>query len=129
MPNKLVFFMYFKTIFEINKTISATKSAEIMRKKRQAHDKIVDRHRSIDVNFDDFAMKFGSSSANNSSSGKKRKQQDFGNEDEEEEEEERKENENNGVQVVKPNKKATKSVRDEEHYIPYRPKNYNTEKA
>lgn len=92
-----------------------------MRKKRQAHDKIVDRHKNIDVNFDDFAMKFGS---NSNSSGKKRKRQDDSGDEQEEEK-----NENTDIQVVKSNQKAVKSVRDEEHYIPYRPKNYNTEKA
>lgn len=85
-----------------------------MRKKRQAHDKVVDRHKNIDLNFDDFAMKFGSSNSSHSDSSRKRK--NSGDDDG-----------NLEIQVAKP--KEAKSVRDEEHYIPYRPKNFNTEKA
>lgn len=80
-----------------------------MRKKRQIHDKIVDRHKNVDVNLDDFAMKIGEKTSGKS--GKKRKNdEDLG-----------------GIEVIET--KSSKSVRDEEHYIPYRPKNYNTEKA
>lgn len=104
-----------KTVFEINKTSSAAKGAEIMRKKRQVHDKIVETRGILDKK--DLLLVPLPDSETSSKKGRKSSQKRKHDDDDED------------VQVEVSMPSAKKSIRDEENYIQYKPKNFNTEKA
>lgn len=123
------------TIFEINST-NKTNASEVMRAKRRRDSKLVEK---FAVNrkerFDENDLRCQSGSSISTS------RRDFGEEDEEEEEEDiqgvfsevvggKRKKQLGEEDTDKPRgKKMRQSGRDEEYYIPYRPKDFNSERG
>ena len=139
-------FSLFKTIFEVNKTSVSQPSALIMRKKRLHHDKVVQRYKSKEFNEENISL-FQKNMYSVMTDA-------FRTEDDDNEENNENadfdhdkslmfndqeliikvSNSNSAENDTESSKKALKrkkqqEIIDKEHFIPYKPKNFNQEKA
>ncbi len=154
----------FKTIFEINKTPASHQTALVMRKKREHHDKTVEKFKSkefLEENVSLFQKNIYS--IQNMFKNDEEKNNDEDNKQDEESDDDEENDENTTVKTFddeelvikitnssddksdqksdskkgknrngvskKVEKRKNRQIIDTEHFIPYKPKNFNQEKA